>query len=70
MAIFSGSSRSSDSAGRRSENAGLTIIAVGTLVVGDVASEGVVKVEGEIRGSVGPPARSLLPRAGSSTGMS
>jgi cytoskeletal protein CcmA (bactofilin family) len=65
MAIFSGSSRhSSDSSGRRYENAGLTIIAAGTLVVGDVASEGVVKVEGEIRGSVRAAGQLLIAKGG------
>ena len=65
MAIFSGSSRhSSDSAGRRYESAGLTIIAAGTLVVGDVASEGVVKVEGEIRGSVRAAGQLLIAKGG------
>ena len=64
MAIFSGSSRNSSDAGRRYENAGLTIIAAGTLVVGDVASEGVVKVEGEIRGSVRAAGQILIAKGG------
>ncbi len=54
MAIFSsrasGSGRA-DAAGRR-EPAGLTIIAIGTAVAGDVSSEGVVKVEGTVEGTV------------------
>lgn len=55
MAIFS-SSRPSPGArvepGRRGDGAGLTIIAVGTTIVGDVGSDAVVKVEGEIQGTV------------------
>jgi cytoskeletal protein CcmA (bactofilin family) len=54
MAIFSrpqGSARA-DGSGRRAEAAGLTIIAVGATVTGDVASEGVVKVEGTVEGTV------------------
>lgn len=50
MAIFS-SSRP-EGAGRRAEPAGLTIIAIGTTVAGDVVSEGVVKVEGTVEGTV------------------
>jgi cytoskeletal protein CcmA (bactofilin family) len=54
MAIFSRTPQSSrpDTPSRRNEPAGLTIIAVGTTVVGDVASEGVVKVEGTVEGTV------------------
>jgi cytoskeletal protein CcmA (bactofilin family) len=37
---------------RRGEPAGLTIIAAGTTIVGDVGSEGVVKVEGTVQGTV------------------
>jgi cytoskeletal protein CcmA (bactofilin family) len=53
MAIFSRNPQSGrPDAPRRNEPAGLTIIAVGTTVVGDVASEGVVKVEGAVEGTV------------------
>jgi cytoskeletal protein CcmA (bactofilin family) len=54
MAIFPRTSQSGrpDAPSRRSEPAGLTIIAVGTTVVGDLASEGVVKVEGTVEGTV------------------
>lgn len=37
---------------RRGDPAGLTIIAAGTTIVGDVGSEGVVKVEGIVQGTV------------------
>jgi cytoskeletal protein CcmA (bactofilin family) len=54
MAIFSRTPQSGrpDAPSRRNEPAGLTIIAVGTTVIGDVASEGVVKVEGTVEGTV------------------
>jgi cytoskeletal protein CcmA (bactofilin family) len=54
MAIFSRTPQSGrpDAPSRRNEPAGLTIIAVGTTVVGDVASEAVVKVEGSVEGTV------------------
>lgn len=54
MAIFSRTSQPGrpDSAARRGEAAGLTIIAIGTTVVGDIASEGVVKIEGMVDGTV------------------
>jgi cytoskeletal protein CcmA (bactofilin family) len=55
MAIFS--SRPSqggrpDTPARRGDPSGLTIIAAGTTIAGDVGSEGVVKVEGTIQGTV------------------
>jgi len=54
MAIFS--SRPSQSgrpdSPRRTDPAGLTIIAAGTTIVGDVGSEGVVKIEGTVQGTV------------------
>jgi cytoskeletal protein CcmA (bactofilin family) len=37
---------------RRGEPAGLTIIANGTTIVGDVGSEGVIKIEGTVQGTV------------------
>lgn len=37
---------------RRGDPAGLTIIAAGTTIVGDVGSEGIVKVEGIVQGTV------------------
>lgn len=47
MAIFSRPQGAS-----RPEAAGLTIIAIGATVAGDVSSEGVVKVEGNVEGTV------------------
>lgn len=54
MAIFSRNAQPSrlEAPSRRGEPAGLTIIAIGTTVVGDVASEGIVKVEGTVEGTV------------------
>jgi len=54
MAIFSRPAQPGrpDSPARRGEPAGLTIIAIGTTIVGDVASEGVVKVEGNVEGTI------------------
>lgn len=56
MAIFSNTRPSqtgvrSDSV-RRGDPAGLTIIAAGTTIVGDIDSEGVIKIEGQIQGTV------------------
>ena len=48
MAIFSRPQGST----RPGEAAGLTIIAVGTTVAGDISSEGVVKVEGTVEGTI------------------
>lgn len=55
MAIFS--SRPSqpgrpETSTRRGDGAGLTIIAAGTTIVGDIGSDAVVKVEGTIQGTV------------------
>jgi len=54
MAIFSRTSQPGrpDQTARRGEPAGLTIIAIGTTIVGDVSSEGVVKIEGMVDGTV------------------
>jgi cytoskeletal protein CcmA (bactofilin family) len=56
MAIFSNSRPSQSGArpdsARRGDPAGLTIIAAGTTIVGDIGSEGVVKIEGQIQGTV------------------
>lgn len=65
MALFSASTKHpGESGGRRTENAGLTIIAAGTTVVGDVESEGVVKIEGEVRGSVRAAGQILIGKGG------
>jgi cytoskeletal protein CcmA (bactofilin family) len=55
MAIFSRPAqpgRAGESTPRRTEGTGLTIIAQGTTIVGDIGSDAVVKVEGTIQGSV------------------
>jgi cytoskeletal protein CcmA (bactofilin family) len=54
MAIFTSSSKPGrpEASARRGEPAGLTIIAIGTTIIGDVNSEGVGKVEGTVEGTV------------------
>lgn len=54
MAIFSSrpAQGGRPESSRRGEPAGLTIIAAGTTIVGDVGSEGVVKIEGTVQGTV------------------
>jgi cytoskeletal protein CcmA (bactofilin family) len=54
MAIFSSrpSQGGRSDTPRRTEPAGLTIIAAGTTIVGDVGSEGVVKIEGTVQGTI------------------
>ncbi len=55
MAIFSRpaqAGRPGEPTPRRTEGTGLTIIAQGTTIVGDIGSDAVVKVEGTIQGSV------------------
>ncbi|HTS88883.1 MAG TPA: polymer-forming cytoskeletal protein [Gemmatimonadales bacterium] len=54
MAIFTRTTPTGrpETSARRGEPAGLTIIATGTTVVGDIATEGVIKVEGTIEGTV------------------
>lgn len=56
MAIFSNNRPSQTSVRsesvRRGDPAGLTIIAAGTTIVGDIDSEGVIKIEGQIQGTV------------------
>jgi cytoskeletal protein CcmA (bactofilin family) len=50
--------------GERSEGAGLTIIAAGATVVGDLTSEGVVKIEGIVEGAVRGAEQLLVARGG------
>jgi cytoskeletal protein CcmA (bactofilin family) len=54
MAMFSRPTQSGrpDPAVRRGDPNSLTIIAVGATIVGDIASEGVVKIEGTVQGTV------------------
>jgi cytoskeletal protein CcmA (bactofilin family) len=60
MTIFS----KTPGAGDRPEQAGLTIIAVGATVVGDLTSEGVIKVEGTVEGAVRGAEQLLVARGG------
>lgn len=54
MAIFSRPSQSNrpDLPARRGDGAGLTIIASGTTVAGDLISDGIVKIEGAVEGTI------------------
>lgn len=54
MAMFSRPSQSGrpDATVRRGDPNSLTIIAVGATIIGDIASEGVVKIEGIVQGTV------------------
>jgi cytoskeletal protein CcmA (bactofilin family) len=56
-------SRDAAARGARGE-AALTIVATGTRVVGDVESDGVIKVEGEIAGTVRAERQVLVARGG------
>ena len=53
-----------DGTTRRPEAAGLTIIAPGTTLIGDLCAEGVVKVEGTVQGTVRTSAELLIGRGG------
>jgi len=53
MSVFGkGSPARADQPARRGEGTGLTIIATGTQVTGDIVSDAVVKVEGVLEGTV------------------
>jgi cytoskeletal protein CcmA (bactofilin family) len=52
----------------RNETPGLSIIGAGTTVVGDISSEGLLKVEGTIQGTVRVGQQLLVARGGSIRG--
>jgi cytoskeletal protein CcmA (bactofilin family) len=52
----------------RNDPAGLSIIAAGTVVTGDVRTDGVVKVEGQVIGNVDAKQQVLVARGGSVQG--
>ncbi|MGB7213133.1 MAG: polymer-forming cytoskeletal protein [Gemmatimonadales bacterium] len=52
----------------RTESATLSIIAAGTVVTGDVITEGVLKVEGQVIGNVRAAQQLLVARGGSVQG--
>lgn len=54
MAMFSRPTQSgrADTGARRGDPNSLTIIAAGATIVGDIASDGVVKIEGTVQGTV------------------
>lgn len=62
MAIFSKAPM--NPAPDRAENSGLTIVAPGTTILGDLTSEGVVKIEGTIEGTVRVHQQLLIARGG------
>jgi cytoskeletal protein CcmA (bactofilin family) len=66
MAFGSDRSESREGAGRAGTRgeAALTIVATGTRLVGDVESDGVVKVEGEISGTIRAERQVLVARGG------
>ena len=66
MAIFSQSPRVSKPLDerRRGEGSGLSIIGAGMTIIGDVETDGVVKVEGRVKGSVRASQQILLAPGG------
>jgi cytoskeletal protein CcmA (bactofilin family) len=69
MAIFSQSQRTGSSAPktadeRRRGEGGLSIIGAGMTIIGDVETDGVVKVEGKVKGSVRASQQILLAPGG------
>jgi cytoskeletal protein CcmA (bactofilin family) len=66
MAIFSQSPRTSRPVDerKRGEGSGLSIIGVGMTIIGDVETDGVVKVEGHVRGAVRASLQILLSPGG------
>jgi len=66
MAIFSVSNKQGaiPEIPRRGDSPGLTIVAAGTRIVGDVEAEGVIKIEGEVRGMVRAVNQVLIAKGG------
>jgi len=70
MGLLSSSSSGSqpqpkeDSMQRKGDPTQLTIIAVGTSITGDLASEGIVKIEGRIEGTVRASSQVLIAKGG------
>ena len=66
MAIFSQSPRPSrpPEERKRGDGSGLSIIGVGMTIIGDVETDGVVKVEGRVKGSVRASQQILLAPGG------
>ena len=49
---------------RRGENAGLSIIACGTTIIGDIETDGVVKIEGRVQGTIRAGGQVLVAKGG------
>ncbi|MEO8199338.1 MAG: polymer-forming cytoskeletal protein [Gemmatimonadota bacterium] len=66
MAMFSQTPRTSrpNEDRKRGEGSGLSIIGVGMTIIGDVETDGVVKVEGHVRGAVRASTQILLSPGG------
>ncbi|MEP6571711.1 MAG: polymer-forming cytoskeletal protein [Gemmatimonadota bacterium] len=66
MSIFANprGSPSGTDTGRRGENAGLSIIASGTTIIGDIETDGVVKIEGRVQGTIRAGGQVLVAKGG------
>ncbi len=65
MAVFSGTKQDAPrDPGRPRGEAGLTIVSAGTRVVGEIQSDGVVKIEGTLVGTVHSDQQVLVSRGG------
>lgn len=68
MAIFSKENPSSRSAARGAGETTLSIVSAGTVITGDLSCTGVLKVEGEINGSVLKARQVMLAKGGAIRG--
>lgn len=68
MAIFSKDDASTRTAGRGATESTLSIVSAGTVISGDVSCSGVLKVEGQINGSVQKARQVMLAKDGAIRG--